>query len=358
MQTGYLLIFARWAILLKLLLRNGISIHYAGRFLHLVRNSFVPSLLAKKEKKQYVSIITSTPLPSDPLFIIGHWRCGASLLHRLFACDPQFTVPTYVQCCYPESFISGKEHITRLLKRMLPPCRPMDTVAVSVDEPLDDEWALFRMCGISPLERCMFPKSNTFFLLEEYMGSLPEKSIEQWEESLITFTKKLYLQNKKRIVFKNAFHTMRIEALLKIFPQAKFIHIYRDPRKVIPSTVHMWKVLYEENTLKKTWQPPTIDEVITVFEKMILRIHKDFSELPRKQYAELRFEKLEKNPIDTLSKLYAYFKIKFTKECYDNMQHFLFSNEEFKKNTYIVSSADEKAIVTRLRAFMKEYGYK
>src|SRR5688572_29893138 len=50
---------------------------------------------------------------SDPLFVLGHWRTGTTLLHDLLALDPKNACPTTYQCCAPHHFL--------LTERALPP---------------------------------------------------------------------------------------------------------------------------------------------------------------------------------------------------------------------------------------------
>ena len=38
--------------------------------------------------------VRRTPLGDDPIFVIGHWRTGTTLLHELLALDPAHTAPT------------------------------------------------------------------------------------------------------------------------------------------------------------------------------------------------------------------------------------------------------------------------
>ncbi|MEO8496424.1 MAG: sulfotransferase, partial [Planctomycetota bacterium] len=44
-------------------------------------------------------------IQEDPVFIIGHWRTGTTLLHELLALDPGHTCPTNYQCFVPSHFL-------------------------------------------------------------------------------------------------------------------------------------------------------------------------------------------------------------------------------------------------------------
>ena len=48
--------------------------------------------------------IAKTEMP-DPVFILGHWRSGTTLLHGLMAQDDQFAYPRIYQVSNPHSFL-------------------------------------------------------------------------------------------------------------------------------------------------------------------------------------------------------------------------------------------------------------
>src|SRR6184192_2485303 len=65
-----------------------------------------------------------TPLRHAPLFIIGHWRTGTTLLHELLILDPRHAFPTTYQCLEPNHFLLTGKILPPLLAWMLPGRRP------------------------------------------------------------------------------------------------------------------------------------------------------------------------------------------------------------------------------------------
>ena len=49
--------------------------------------------------------IQRTELPDDPIFVIGHWRTGTTLLHELLVLDPRHTYPDTYACFAPNHFL-------------------------------------------------------------------------------------------------------------------------------------------------------------------------------------------------------------------------------------------------------------
>ncbi len=163
----------------------------------------------RKEKSVYAEKIKAHKLPDDPIIIIGHWRTGSTFLHQLMALDSKLVTSNVFQGSIPDSFLTSRKSYEPIMGRALRGTRPMDQVSLGMDEPLEDEYALFRLCSYSPLESLIFPKSKQYFL-NLYPNFLPEgKKLEEWKEAVKYFYKKLTLENNKTILIKNPFHSLR-----------------------------------------------------------------------------------------------------------------------------------------------------
>ncbi len=360
MLKSYFIIATRLKIFLQLILRNGVSFHpkFLLRLPFLFQSSVWTSFLVFRENIMFGRKIKKTRIPNDPIFIIGHWRTGSTLLHQLFSCDPQFIVPTLLQCTYPDSFLGSKKFIAPVMKQFLPEKRPMDNVLLGHGDPQEDEYALFRLTTFSPLERLIFPHSSDYFILgdEDFLPEGPH--LQKWKQALIHFATKLHMDSSgERIVFKNPFHSPRISVLKEMFPNARFIHTYRDPRVVIPSTMHMWKVVGNENTLRREWSPPQLEDVIKGFDTIVNRVDKEFSVLPEDKYVEVCFEELEKDPVKMIQKIYSHFGFDISESCQSRLEAFLKKTSGYKKNKYNLDKEQEDIICSRLKGYMERFGY-
>lgn len=344
-------------IFLRLVLRNGVSFNpkYLLRLPFLFQSSIWSSFLGFREKVMYGRKIKRAKIPNDPIFIVGHWRTGSTLLHQLFSCDPQFIVPTLLQCTYPDSFLSSKKFIAPVMKWFLPEKRPMDNVLLGPNDPQEDEYALLRMSTYSPLERVVFPHSADYFILGDETFLPQEPGLTKWKKAFFHFTRKLHIDSAgERVVFKNPFHSLRIPILREMFPNAMFIHTYRDPRAVIPSTIHMWTVVGRENTLRRQWRPPAFENVISGFDVITTRIKDELSGLPKDKYIEVCFEKLEMEPQNEVKKIYSHFGFDFSEEFNSRLDAFLKRISGYKKNIYNQSKEQDQIIRTKLKHHIKE----
>ena len=62
---------------------------------------------------------------------------------------------------------------------------------------------------------------------------------------------KLSLKYEKPLVLKSPAHTCRIKMILEVFPDAKFVHIHRNPFDVFQSTNHLMRSISPWLTLQR-----------------------------------------------------------------------------------------------------------
>lgn len=345
MNIFTIILGARFSVLMKLVFRNGISLRpiYLVRFLLMLMNSLIASILILAEKKNYGGKTRDTEIVLPPIFIIGHWRTGSTLLHQLISLDPRFTAPTTVQTVIPDHLLFSTKYYVPILKRAMPKCRPMDNVALTPFEPQEEEFALVRMGSVSPIEKLVFPSGKGYFL-NGYDRYVPTgKILELWKKNLVSFYKKITLQTGKQIISKNPCHTPRMELLAEMFPGAKFIHISRDPMVVVPSTIRMWNIVAEENKLKRGWNKPSVSETASV-----LRDYRDYvaSALQKlnNPVSAVNFDELEKNPISELKRIYSELDLTWSDEFETAASQFLVANSNYKKNKYLLTSEEQETI--------------
>lgn len=346
MKIFTIILGIRFFPLMKLFLRNGITPfpEYIIKFLMLLQNSLISSVLTLVERKNYSRKIGETEITKPPIFIIGHWRTGSTYLHQLFNLDSQFTTPKMVQTVIPDHFLFSTKYYVPILKRTISKKRPMDNVIQSPFEPQEEEFALIRMGSESPIEKLIFPSKKKYFL-EGYDQYIPEgKKLLAWKKNLYIFFKKLTFLTGKQIVSKNPYHTMRISLLADMFPGARFIHIKRDPMVVVPSSIRMWNIVASDNKLKKGWKKPTTDEVASVLSSYVEYVAEESKKLGGYQFAEVQFENLDKDPMAELKRIYAELDLPFTDTFELEVTRFLSENKDFKKNSYQLSEEDKSII--------------
>lgn len=348
----------RFRPLIRLLSRNHIAWtpQHSARILFLLQSSCWSSLFSRIETMRFGSSLQNTPVPRDPIFIVGHWRTGSTLLHQLMAQDPELTAPTLFQVALPENFLVSYHFYKPILSSLVGSSRPMDNVKIGMDEPQEDEYAIFRLTTRSPLEQLIFPAKKEYFLNKT--SFLPAgKSLLQWESRLKHFYRKIYVATGKRIVSKNPFNSLRIPLLAKLFPEARFIHIVRHPFAVVPSTQHLWRVVQKQNILNRNGYIPDAKEIAEFLLHMTDTIQDDFTQLPGERSAEIRYEDLVQNPVASLQSLYQHLKMSYSGEFESLLTQYISSLAGYRKNVYSLSDVEKNLIAAIMNTQLERYGY-
>jgi len=350
-MRNYLTAGIGFSRLVSLVKKNSISIHpkYLFRFIFIAQSAIWSTLFSWIENKRYRKKISSTPVPKDPIFIIGHWRTGSTLLHQLLNLDQNLAAPTLFQVAEPDCFLSTYRYYMPVFSALLPDYRPMDNVKLGMDEPQEDEYAIYRMTTFSPIERLVFPENSHYFILD-YPSFLPSNEHERkkWGDQLRFFFRKLHYFHGKTIISKNPFNSLRIKELVDLFPDARFIHITRHPYEVVPSTVHMWKIVMEQNKLNCKGAFPGIEEVAKGLDRILTTIKQDSNIIAKEHFYELKFEDLEADPVGEVRKIYDKFDLPFNDTSLQNIQNFMNGIKDFRKNEFILLEEERELIRNQL----------
>jgi hypothetical protein len=299
-----------------------------------------------------------TPLPHDPLFIIGHWRTGTTLLHELLICDERHTFPNTYQCLVPNHFLLTEPVFTHLLRRLVPSRRPMDNMAAGWDKPQEDEFALCMLGQPSPYLTIAFPNNAPQDTDAFDIENLPPRARAAWKQAYLRFLRHLTFKDPRRLVLKSPTHSWRIRTLLDLFPNARFVHIIRDPRVVFPSTVNLWKRLYETHGLQKPTFAGLEEQVFTTFLRLYESLERCKRLIPQGHFHELRYEDLTANPIGQMRKLYEGLALGGFEKAKPRIEQYLTANSGYKTNRYPqLAPALREEINRRWGKVVRHYGY-
>src|SRR5205085_219832 len=81
---------------IKLLFRNRFAVHPRHWYIAIIITfvSFTNTLLRLLQDALLGRAIRAAKIKEPPIFILGHWRTGTTLLHELMICDERFGYPT------------------------------------------------------------------------------------------------------------------------------------------------------------------------------------------------------------------------------------------------------------------------
>jgi hypothetical protein len=293
----------------------------------------------------------------DPVFIVGHWRAGTTLLHELMVLDERHTSPTTYECLVPNHFLASEDFVRRFLTFLLPSHRPMDNMPAGWDRPQEDEFALCNLGLRSPYLRIAFP--NRPPQDEEYLTleGLPPEDHERWKQGFLGFLRQITYRTPKRIVLKSPPHTARIKTLLELFPHARFIHIVRDPFVLFPSTLNLWTTLYRRHGLQVPRYEGLEEYVFQTFERMYRRFEADRELIAPGRFCELRYEELIQDPIASVQTIYDKLGLDGIDDVLPALETYVSQIEGYQTNRYEITPRQREEISRRWCAYIRRYGY-
>ncbi len=303
--------------------------------------------------------LSQCPVMPAPVFIVGHWRSGTTFLYNLLSQDPTFNYISPIATGLPWDFLLLATLLKPVLERALPNQRFIDRVPVRPDSPQEDEIGLANMQTLSFYHGLYFPQHFQYhFEAGIFLENCLPEDIEQWQQAMIYYFQKHHLQApSQRLLIKNPVYTARIKRIRSIWPDAKFIHIYRNPYIVFQSMRNFYQALFRELALQP-FEHIDIDQVIlTTYPKMMMALERDRQEIPSHDFIEVQFEDLEANPLSTLATLYHKLDLEPFVAAKPYFESYLETQGRYRKNRYDFSAEDHELVEAHWPDYIEKWGY-
>ncbi len=310
------------------------------------------------EKVRYRKILSKQKV-NAPVFILGHPRSGTTFLHYLMSKDPAFAYCNTLQAMVPHLFLSGSWILRKVMDNVLPSRRPMDNLRMGSGLPKEEEFAMAAFGAESLVSAYYFPKNyiKTFkkaVVFDERTGL----SEQNWKKNFEFLLRKLsFNQGGKTLLLKSPGNTGRIQQLLKLYPDAKFINICRNPYSVFQSNMHLYRKLLPLLSFQKINETEVKEFVLEGYEILMRKYFLDKQLLGKNNLIEISYEEFEKKPIDCLERIYSELKIGNFSEAKIGMLEELNSYRDFEKNRLTISEADKIEVQKRWGFAFEELGY-
>jgi len=227
----------------------------------------------------------TSPLSQSPFFIIGSGRCGSTLLRRMLQVSPDIHIP-------PESYVLGEvgrlfmrnrqmdwHHLVNLVLSTFEYQREFDKFDMDMRKLVQQLWALPEQ------ERSLAAILDALY---RYHGLKTGQSMSIWGD-------------------KTPKNTFELDILMRIFPQAKFVHLLRDGVDVAASFVARG-LMDDVVSAAKHWQTSVL-------------ISRELMQQYPKQCIEVRYESLVASPAPELKKLCAFLEIPFHADMVESLQY-------------------------------------
>ena len=348
--------FFKW---LKLLYFNGfvIRMKHVPKVMGITIVSFIlyPFVLFERFKDR--KRIKETKIVHDPIFILGHWRTGTTHLHKMMVLDEQFDFLSLTETAFPHLILGRSRMLHNVMRPFTPKRRPTDNVEMFPEMPHEHEFAHMALCSHSPILGITFPNKFDHYMRFTTFKDASDKEIKEFKEQFVFLIKTLTIKSKgKQLVLKNPLDTCRIDILLELFPNSKFVHIFRNPYDLFYSTLKLHKHNAEIYALQK----PTYDLhklVLDNFVEMYDTFYKEIDLIPKENYVEVKFEDLAQDPIRELKTIYKELSLENFERAQPRIQEYLDSVAGYQPAQYDMDPEVKEKINTKWSHITKKWGY-
>jgi hypothetical protein len=320
--------------------------------------SLMNSWSRQKEERLWGDAVARAELAGPPLFVLGHWRSGTTHLHNLLALDDRFAFANTYQVVNPFTFLTTEELNTKRFRKLLPDTRPMDNMALSFDAPQEDEFAPCLACFRSLYPGISFPRNVDHY--ERYMTfrGVPQAEIDEWKAAFLWFLRKLTVKYNRPLVLKSPPHTARIRLLLEMFPEARFVHIHRDPYTVFQSFQHYYDTAGWYTYLQRPDLGKLDDLILRRYTAMYDAYFEEKALIPEGRLHEIAFSALEADPVGEVGGLYERLGLPAFDRFEPALRTYVESLRTYKKNRYIgLAPEARQRVATEWRRSFEVWGY-
>jgi LPS sulfotransferase NodH len=293
-----------------------------------------------------------------PLFVLGHWRSGTTHLHRLLAADPRFAYPTFSQVWHPHDFLLTDRLRAKAFPFLMPATRGQDNVALHPEAPEEDEFALCRTSLLSVFLGQAFPDRAEHYDRYLTFRGVPAKEVERWKAAFLRLAKKWTWMYGRPLLFKSPPHTARLKLLLEVFPDARFVHVHRNPYVVYQSTRRMLSVAYGVFAFQQPDLEKLHGRVLRDYAVLYEAYFEERGLVPAGRLCEVGFEDLEKDPIGQMRRVYAELGLPDFEAARPALESYVASLAGYKKTEHPHLPPEVRADIVRAwRRCFEEWGY-
>ena len=295
---------------------------------------------------------------TPPIFIVGHWRSGTTHLYNLMSQAGFGFVPP-LAAGLPWDLLGLARLFRPLLERALPGDRFIDNIPVTPSSPHEDEIALANMTTLSYYHGIYFPKRfAATFERSLFFDDCPPEEIAAWQQCLRLFLAKLALvQPGRRLLIKNPAYTARLAMLNQMFPEAKFIHIHRNPYEIVESMRNFYDKLLRELALQPYGHIDIDRHILVTFARMMDRLLAEAPELPEGSYVELGYDQLVAEPMASLATIYDRLGLDGLEAARPQFEAYLKSVRDYRTNRYDTSKQSAALVEAHWGRFLDHWGY-
>ncbi len=297
--------------------------------------------------------ILETEIPS-PIFLIGWMRTGTTFVHRLLAQDPDTRTMPYWESMYPASPKGRKDERPDQLARVL---RQLESISPN--------YAAIHPMGASEPEECVALFTNVFRTLQynvQYrvpgyvdwlQGQDPRIAYGQYRQQLQLV--QYHRPHGTRFALKDPTHSVFVETILELFPDARFVFTHRDPATTLSSLCSLYaytRALFSDDVHAKALGPELLNSYLPATLEHALEV---VDRLPAGRVAHVRHVDVRRDPIGAMAGAYRDLGMELAEPARAAMQTMLDAESRRPRDIHIHSPEAFGLGVEEVRARLADY---
>jgi len=320
--------------------------------------SLITRLTFERQLKAHPEILDE-PL-DNPVFIIGLPRTGTTMLHRVLASDSRFYTPLWWEVRFPvpmpASAMDAEDPRIALAKaevKMMLDAMPELLTMHPIDAELpDEEVVLMEHSFLSAMYAYANIPTYTRWLGEQ--DTTPAYIYLKKQLQFLQWQKRQRGQQAERWILKSPHHIHALEALFKVFPDAKIIQTHRDPLETIPSMssfAHtIWNIYSDEANpcdAAKLWSAKFargMNDAIKVREH-----------IPDDRFLDVWYLDAVKSPIEVARSIYPFIDMPLTATAVQQMHDWVNRNQRDQRAPHMYSLEKMGLDKVQLERDFKQY---
>ena len=307
--------------------------------------------------------VARTRIDRDPVFILGHWRSGTTYLQDLMSQDPRFGWASPVHTAMFSNCVLLGWLLKYGVAAGIKDARPMDNVQYDLSLPMEETFAVGNFTPYTLNHLLAFPVVWEKYIPCAFVDDLPPSQRASFQKAYSYVLRKLtWLQGGKRLLLKSPDNTARLGALTELYPDARFVNIYRDPYDTVLSTVNMFKSqlgLVRLSVMPDTEVQELIEDVIVdrLFAPMYRELFAREGSFAPNRYVSVKYEDFVRDPEGHLRRIYDTLELPGFEEALPRFRAYIAGQRSYRRNRHVMRPELREKINRALGFYFERYGY-
>ena len=269
-----------------------------------------------------------------PVFIVGLPRTGTTLLHNLLVQDPETRAPLTWEAMFPAGFPQSPLALRRAKWKA--------SVRLAMANRITPKFQRLHPLGFDRPEECvalMAPGCasalfHTLYRVPSYQDWFEsDRKAPGFEMHFRVLQQLQFRRGPRRWVLKCPAHLFSLDALLRRYPDARLIHIHRDPLRAIPSIASLNATL--RAGFSSRVDPGEIGRDCALrWSRALERFLQRRDSLAAERVADVAYSELVASPIATVERLYEHLGWPLSVHARASMRTYLTANPKDAHGTH------------------------